>query len=94
MLARGSRYEGIPVLGHTDSQGRQRPYIALRVIPSTPGQARRLVEPGDRLDLLAHRHLGDPEQFWRLCDANLAFRPEELTAEPGRALAIPLAPIR
>jgi hypothetical protein len=94
MLARGSRYEGIPVLVHTDPQGRELPYVALRVIPPTPGQARRLVTPGDRLDLLAHRHLGDPEQFWRLCDANRAFRPEELTAEPGRALSIPLAPIR
>ena len=94
MLARGSRYEGLPVLAHTDAQGRERPYVALRLIPPTPGQARAVVAPGDRLDLLAHRHLGDPEQFWRLCDANRAFRPTELTAQAGRSLSIPVAPIR
>ena len=30
---------------------------------------------GDRLDNLAAKYLGDPEQFWRLCDANGAMRP-------------------
>jgi hypothetical protein len=94
MLSRGSRYEGVPVLAHIDPQGRERPYLALRLIPPTPGQLRAVVAPGDRVDLLAHRHLGDPEQFWRLCDANRAFRPRELTAEPGRSLSIPVAPIR
>jgi hypothetical protein len=94
MLSRGSRYESVPVLTHTDPQGRERPYVALRPIPPTTGQARAVVAPGNRLDLLAHQHLGDPEQFWRLCDANRAFRPSELTAEPGRSLSIPVAPIR
>ena len=27
------------------------------------------------------QYLGDPEQFWRICDANGAMRPEELTEE-------------
>ncbi len=45
---------------------------------------------GDRLDLIAHRYLGDPELYWRICDANRALRPEELTAEPGRRLVIPI----
>ena len=49
-----------------------------------------LVADGDRLDLLAHRYLGDPELFWRICDANRALRPEELTREAGRVLGIPL----
>ena len=89
MLARGSRYEGLPVLTHTDPQGRERPYVALRLIPPTPGQARALVTPGDRLDLLAHRHLGDPEQYWRLCDANTVIHPDELTARPGRVIDVP-----
>ena len=37
------------------------------------------VTQGDRLDNLAARYVGDPEQFWRICDANNVPRPEELT---------------
>jgi hypothetical protein len=45
---------------------------------------------GDRLDLLAFRYLGDPEQFWRICDTNLALLPDELTKRPGTRLLLPL----
>ena len=31
----------------------------------------------------------DPERFWRICDANQAMWPDELTAEAGRMLLIP-----
>ena len=38
-----------------------------------------------------HRpYLGDPEQFWRVCDANRAMRPDELTETIGRRLRITL----
>ena len=50
---------------------------------------RRLVQ-GDRLDNITARYLGDPLQFWRVCDANRAMRPEALTEEPGRRLRITL----
>ena len=36
------------------------------------------VAEGDRLDNLAAAYLGDPQQYWRLCDANGAMRPDEL----------------
>ena len=51
-----------------------------------------IVGGGDRLDLIAARMLGDPEQFWRICDANDAMHPLDLTSEPGRILriAVPL----
>jgi len=42
----------------------------------------------DRLDNIAAHYLGDPEQFWRLADANNAMRPEELTEEVGRRLRV------
>jgi len=45
------------------------------------------VLPGDRIDLVASRTIGDPEQFWRVCDANAAVDPEELI-EPGHRLTI------
>ena len=43
---------------------------------------------GDRLDVLAARHIGDPEQYWRICDANNVMHPLEITAEPGRIIRI------
>ena len=49
-----------------------------------------VVGQGDRLDNITARYLGDPEQFWRVCDANRAMRPEELTEEIGRRLRITL----
>ena len=39
---------------------------------------------------VAALHLGDPEQFWRIADANGAIAPEQLTDEPGRRLRITL----
>jgi hypothetical protein len=45
------------------------------------------VRSGDRIDLVAFRTIGDPEQFWRLCDANEVVDPEELI-QPGRRLKI------
>ena len=48
------------------------------------------VTEGDRLDLITARTLGDPEQFWQICDANNAMNPVDLTAELGRSLVIPL----
>jgi len=45
---------------------------------------------GERLDNITAQHLGDPEQFWRVCDANNAIRPTELTDSPGRRIRITL----
>ena len=38
---------------------------------------------------IAAKYLGDPEQFWRICDANGAVRPDELEMV-GRRLRITL----
>jgi len=48
------------------------------------------VTQGERLDNVTAKYLGDPEQFWRLCDANRALRPQELTETLGRRIAITL----
>ena len=48
------------------------------------------VQQGERLDNLAAHFLGDPEQFWRICDANRALRPEALTETVGGKLRITL----
>jgi hypothetical protein len=46
------------------------------------------VSEGDRLDRIAAQVAGDPEQFWRICDANSAMHPLELTGEPGSKIRI------
>ena len=46
------------------------------------------VTQGDRLDLIAARTLGDAEQYWRICDANDALDPLDLTSTLGRVLRI------
>lgn len=87
-----SRYANVETATHVDADGREIPYKRRRLLP--PGASlQRLaevpVEPADRLDLIAARTLGQPEQFWRVCDANDALDPDDLV-EPGRRLTIPL----
>jgi hypothetical protein len=68
-------------------------YVRRRFLPGTAGQTtlvEHLVVEGERLDNLTARYLGDPRQFWRVCDANEVFRPDELTQTPGRAIEIAL----
>ena len=48
------------------------------------------VSEGERLDTITAQYLGDPEQFWRVADANNAMHPGELTEEIGRRLRITL----
>ncbi|MDQ3327542.1 MAG: LysM peptidoglycan-binding domain-containing protein [Chloroflexota bacterium] len=74
-----------------DGESRPVTYIRRRFIPSSEGLTTLLehtVVQSDRLDTIAARYLGDPEQFWRVCDANHVLRPTELTDEPGRAIRI------
>ena len=88
-----SRYHGIPTQTITTADGRTVAYIKRRFIPP-PERFTLLVEhtvvEGDRLDNITAQYLGDPEQFWRICDANAALRPEALTETIGRRLRITL----
>ncbi len=45
---------------------------------------------GDRLDNITNQYLGNPEQFWQLCDANDVFHPGELTESTGYKIRITL----
>ncbi len=89
MFFRGSRYEYIQDAELTDASGRTYRYKRMRFIPQVQGALREAVRQDDRPDLLAFRLVGDPEQFWRLCDANRAQRPVDLTRIPGRRIRIP-----
>lgn len=48
------------------------------------------VTEGDRRDVLAARHLGDPELWWRLADANGVVDPRALTTVIGSRVRIAL----
>jgi len=48
-----------------------------------------VVQPGDRIDLVAAKLVGDPLQYWRLADANDTPDPLALCAFPGRRLRVP-----
>jgi nucleoid-associated protein YgaU len=85
MIGGDSRYAGCIL--YRDSTGE---YLGRRErIDTTPKYDDRLhtVVEGDRIDLLAHRYLGDARLWWIICDYNDIFFPLEL--QPGTDLRIP-----
>jgi hypothetical protein len=91
-LPRTSRYAGLDTAVHVAPSGRRTVYLCRRIVPQPGGTplAHHTVVASDRLDNVTARHLGDPEQFWRVCDANGALRPDDLTERIGRVLLIPM----
>jgi len=90
---RTSRYFAVPTAVLTTPDGRQIPYTTRRLLPRPESLAAigaYQTRDGDRLDVLAFRQVRDPEQWWRLADANPALDPRELTATPGRRLRVTL----
>ena len=88
-----SRYSGISTATMETADERTVIYLRRRFLPSPDSFAllqEHVVTQGERLDNITARYLGDPEQFWRLCDANAAQRPDELTETIGRRLRITL----
>jgi hypothetical protein len=92
MFDPASRYFALETATLTTPAGSVR-YKRRRFLPNgeqMPVLTEATIAQGERLDLLAARALGDPEQFWRICDANNAMDPSELTATPGRVLRVPM----
>jgi len=93
-FAANSRYHAIGTAKLTTPDGRVIVYVRRRFVPA-PEQfsviQEHFVAQGERLDNLAAKYLGDPEQFWRLCDANGAMRPDELVEVIGAVIKITLA---
>jgi hypothetical protein len=93
VVATTSRYYGIEVTSIETADGRTVVYLRRRIVPLPERFAllqEHVVKQIERLDHIAARYVGDPEQFWRICDANAAMRPEELTETEGRRLRITL----
>ena len=88
-----SRYHNIEIATIQRDEQREFVYLRRRFVPD-PARFEllheHLVTEGERLDIIASHYLGDPEQFWRICDANGVLDPEELTEKPGRRVRITL----
>lgn len=88
-----SRYATLERTRLERPDGRVIVYLRRRFVPLSERFSllrEHTVQEGERLDHIAAEYLGDPELFWRICDANNAIRPEALTEEPGRRLRITL----
>ena len=93
MIDNASRYAVLGDAVYESPDGRQIKYKQRRFLPqgeTIPVQHLVGVAIGDRLDSIAARTLGDPEQFWQVCDANDCMNPFDLTAELGRTLRVPI----
>ena len=88
-----SRYHDIEITEIEKPNGDIVRYLRRRFIPS-PDRFQLLQEhtvvDGQRPDHIAAAYLGDPEQFWRICDANGAMKPDDLTKTGGSKLRITL----
>ena len=96
-----SRYHNLPTstIGIPDGAGGARTvtYVSRRFAPPSSSMStltEHTAAQGERLDNITARYLGDPTQYWQICDANTTLRPEELEREPGRLLTIPLPGVR
>lgn len=87
-----SRYYVLGTLIKEDSDGRKTAFLRRRFVPHPEMfdlLQEHVVTQGERLDNITANFMGDPELFWRICDANRALHPLELE-ELGRRLRITL----
>lgn len=88
-----SRYAQTEIALH-HSNGEQIKYLRRRFIPSTEEaealQEHSIVE-GDRLDNLGAQYIGDPHQFWKICDANLTLHPDDLIEKINQKIVVALS---
>ena len=93
MFETTSRYYVLETTTTTTSEGRLVAFKRRRFLPhghTLSLLAEVTVNEGDRLDMITARTIGDPEQFWRVGDANDAMNPFDLVSEPGGALRVPV----
>jgi hypothetical protein len=93
MFDHTSRYYHLETVIFETADGRTVSYVRRRFLPQgerLPLLVEATVRDDERLDLLTHRTLGEPTQFWRIADANNAMNPFDLTSEPGETLRVPV----
>lgn len=88
-----SRYRGVALRTRIGPDGSVETFVGRRIIPAMEryGVAgRRRLIAGDRIDRIAADAFGDPEQYWKICDANGDADPADAAGPPGRLIVIPL----
>jgi len=88
-----SRYYLLQTVTYAGVDGKNISFKRRRFLPNgnkMPLLVELDIKQNDRLDLVTAKHLGDPEQFWRVCDANNTNNPKELTEQEGRTIRIPI----
>ncbi len=93
MLSPRSRYYNLATSTYEAKGERPIAYLRRRFLPHgerIPVLVEIAVTEGDRLDSIAARTLGDPEQFWRVCDANNAMNPADLLVDVGTSIVVPI----
>lgn len=83
-----SRYAGSRTVEVVDAAGDHHLLLVPRMVPEPPATGRYVVQPGDRLDLLAHVALGDSTKWWILADANQQRDPRTLE-DVGAIIRLP-----
>ena len=92
MFSITSRYQGLPTATLALPDGRKVVYVRRRFVPRPEDLTQtgeHVLKPGERLDSVAFKELGDAELFWRIADANRAVDPDDLIT-PGRRLRVTL----
>jgi hypothetical protein len=92
-FALNSRYRGVPLRTRVAADGTVETYVGRRIIPAMERYgvlARRKLVDDDRIDRIAADAFGDPEQYWKICDANGDQDPALAAGPAGRLLVIPL----
>jgi hypothetical protein len=75
-----SRYSGIDTNTMTTADGRIIIYLKRRFLPQASEFTllqEHVVTSGERIDNITAQYLTDPEQYWRICDANNISNPVE-----------------
>lgn len=88
-----SRYYGLPVRTVENADGTKTEFTGRRIIPARSryrALAHHRTAGDERIDMIAAEGFGDPELYWRICDANGDADPATATTPAGRLVVIPL----
>lgn len=92
MFSELSRYNDLDDVVAPDAKGRQLKSRSIRLNPDVTGDFSHKVEEKDRLDHLAYTFYKESCKWWRVCDANPAFKspPALLGKEPVVTTRFPI----
>lgn len=91
--APNSRYRGLAFRSVAKGDGTTVEFVGRRIIPALSryrALTRHRASGDERIDMVAAEAFGDPELYWRICDANGDADPGPAAKPAGRLIVIPL----